>query len=230
MTVQQVETVIGKAKLEASRHPVSSEEQRAAMKRKWLACKPIQKGDPVDLYLRNRGIILASSPSLRFDPNAIAMVALMQAPNDVATMVHSTFLTEDGRKANVTPVRKMMHGGIAPGAAVRLSICGDEIGIAEGIETALSATAMAGIPCWAALNEGLMQKWIVPSGVKRVIIFGDNDRNYVGQSAAYILARKISLLPSPPVVDVKIPDFVGNDWNDVLMEPENKSANRSTNH
>ena len=220
MTVRQVETVIGKSKLEASHRPMSSEDQRAAMKRKWLACKPLQKGDPVDLYLRNRGIVLASSPDLRFDPNAIAMVALMRAPDGVATMVHSTFLTEDGRKANVTPIRKMMPGSIALGAAVRLSICSDEIGIAEGIETALSVTALTGIPCWAALNEVLMQKWTVPSGVKRAVVFGDNDTNYVGQSAAYMLARKISLGKDSASVEVRIPATPGYDWNDVLTKGE----------
>lgn len=219
MTVQQVETVVGKAKLEPPRRIMSSDEQRDAMRKRWSECNPVDSNDAVSKYLRNRGIQMMDIPSvIRSAPNRPAMVALMQAPDTRATMVHTTFLTTDGHKADIERPRLMMHGGIADGAAVRLALFADELGIAEGIETALSATALTGIPCWAALNEVQLQKWTPPKALKSVVIFGDNDLNYVGQSAAYMLARKISLGKEPPKVEVRIPDVTGADWNDILLK------------
>ena len=143
------------------------------------------------------------------------MVALMQAPDGRATMVHTTFLNSDGRKANIDQPRLMMPGCIAEGAAVRLAPHGSDLGIAEGIETALAATAVSGIPCWAALNEVCLRKWLPPA-VERVVIFGDNDANYVGQAAAFHLARKIRSSKGAPAVEVRIPPQIGTDWNDVI--------------
>ncbi len=216
--VQHVESVIGTVKREPKRKIMTPDEQRAAMRSRWKTCRPVETGDAVSLYLRNRIGADVVSPVIRFAPDRCAMVVLMQAPDGRATMVHSTFLTNDGRKADMDNPRLMMKGVIADGAAVRLAAFVDDLGIAEGVETALSATVLTGIPCWAALNEVLLQKWIVPEGVKRVVIFGDNDRNHVGQAAAFALARKISLSKDAPAVEVRIPPTAGDDWNDVLRK------------
>lgn len=215
---EQIETVIGKSTFEQPKRIMSDDEQRRAMQKRWNECVQVEPDSPVARYLFRRVGIAIIPSTIRSAPDRPAMVALMQAPDDRATMVHTTFLTEDGHKANVTPVRKMMHASIAPGAAVRLGPVGEAMGVAEGIETALAASVISGMPCWAALNEGLMQKWEPPKSVKHIVVFGDNDRNYVGQSAAYMLARKISLRKNPPIVEVRIPDLPGNDWNDVLNE------------
>ena len=47
------------------------------------------------------------------------------------------------------------------------------LGIAEGIETALAASYRFGVPVWSAILES----WEPPTGVKRMIVFGDNDEN-----------------------------------------------------
>lgn len=214
--VEQIETVIGKAKLESVRQFVSRDDQRSEMKKRWKECGPIEKDDAVSKYLSGRGLEIMPK-MIRAAQDRPAMVALMQEPDGRAAMIHTTLLTADGRKAEVERPRLMMPGTIANGAAVRLDVFSDELGIAEGIETALSCTALWGLPCWAALNEVLLQKWIAPTGLRRVVVFGDNDVNYVGQSAAYLLARKISLNKDrPEIVEVKIPEIVGQDWNDVL--------------
>jgi putative DNA primase/helicase len=106
----------------------------------------------------------------------------------------------------------MMAGAIAKGSAVRLAEHDDVLGIAEGIETALSASALFRVPCWAALNAEMLRAWSVPSGVKSVVIFGDNDENFTGQAAAYALARKLTT--DGVKAEIKIPDRVGADWND----------------
>ena len=87
------------------------------------------------------------------------------------------------------------------------------MGIAEGIETALSVTALFGVTCWAAVSAAMMAAWQPPDEAKRIIVFGDNDLSYAGQSAAYALARR--LRSDERVVEVQIPTEVGADWNDV---------------
>jgi putative DNA primase/helicase len=216
---EQVEAVVGAACAETPRKAVTAEELRAAMKRRWEACVPVEDGSAVARYLTSRGVYVPSKV-IRAAPDRPAMVALMQAPDGRATMVHTTLLTSDGRKAAVAHPRLMMQGSIADGAAVRLFPHGDDLGIAEGLETAISATVLTDVPCWAALNEVCLRKWLPPAGVKRVIIFGDNDENYAGQAAAFHLARKIRSSsrtgePPPPMVEVRIPPDVGDDWNSV---------------
>jgi len=49
-----------------------------------------------------------------------------------------------------------MMGSMPTGAAVRLMAHEDVLGIAEGIETAMSASILFNVPCWAALNAGLV--------------------------------------------------------------------------
>ncbi len=220
-TAQKIETVIGVSRKMSSRRELTSEEARAAMRERWASCIAIEPGDPVSKYLAARLGVVPMSKVLRFDPQRRAMVALMQAPDGRATMVHSTLLTATGAKENVDRPRLMMRGSIAPGSAVRLTEFTDTLGIAEGIETALSATVLTGIPCWAALNEGQLRQWAFPSGVKKIVIFGDNDVNFVGQAATYILAKHISLMHAGPAVEVRIPDKSGADWNDVLLSTSN---------
>ncbi len=106
-----------------------------------------------------------------------------------------------------------MPGIVAKGAAIRLGPAGDVLGIAEGIETALSASALFSVPCWAAVSAAMLAAWQPPPEAKRIIIFGDNDPSYAGQAAVYALARR--LRSDERVVEVQIPAEVGADWNDV---------------
>jgi putative DNA primase/helicase len=134
-------------------------------------------------------------------------------PDGALSTLHRTYLTNDGRKAPVTEPRRLVPGIIAKGAAIRLGPAGDVLGIAEGIETALSATALFGVPCWAAVSDARLAAWQPPPEAKRIIVFGDNDPNYAGQSAAYALARR--LRSDERVVEVQIPTELGADWNNV---------------
>ena len=117
----------------------------------------------------------------------------------------------------MTSPRKLMPGELPDGSAVRLSeFNGGIIGIAEGIETALSASALYQIPVWAAINAGNLAKWIPPEGTEEVAIFGDNDPKFAGQAAAYALARRLASKNTP--VTVHIPPMPGTDWADVYMK------------
>ncbi len=99
------------------------------------------------------------------------------------------------------------------GAAVRLMPHEDVLGIAEGIETALSASILFNVPCWAALTAGLLQEWVAAANVTTVFVFGDNDASSTGQAAAFGLAR--SSKPKAWQRTVEIPLVTGRDWNDV---------------
>lgn len=214
--VRDVESVVDGVKASAAPPIRSDAECIANMRKKWRGSDALS--GPAAAYLARRLGRPVNTPALRSDRLRPALIARMQAPDGKGTMIHQTLLTEDGRIAPTDRPKLMMPGTIADGSAVRLAEFQDELGIAEGIETALSATVITGIPCWAALNEVCLQKWLPPKSAARVVIFGDNDLNYVGQSAAYMLARKISLRKEPPLVEVRIPEKAGYDWNDVLCE------------
>jgi putative DNA primase/helicase len=108
-----------------------------------------------------------------------------------------------------------MPGKVPHGIAVRLLPHGKVLGIAEGIETAMSAAVLFGIPVWAALTAGFLETWYPPADVECVYIFGDNDSSYTGQAAAYTLARRL-VLTEKKEVNVEIPEQTNTDWNDVL--------------
>jgi putative DNA primase/helicase len=219
---KQIETVIGSAPADAPKRERSDCDKRDSMNRLWRSSKAIESNDPVGRYLVCR-IGLTSFPSclrtaynVRYHSDCSsfhpAMIAMVTGPDGTPTILHRTYLTVDGLKAPVIEPRRLMPGTLAKGAAIRLAPAGDALGIAEGIETALSASALFGVPCWAAVSAGMLAAWQPPSGAKRITIFGDNDANHTGQAAAYALAAR---LRSERVVEVQIPAAVGADWNDV---------------
>lgn len=195
----------------------------------WQRGLPIRHGDVVAKYLGGRGIELDDYPSqLRIMERALyvfdagtkgyfpAMIANFVSPCRQHTTVHFTFLDEAGRKADVPTVRKFYPGKIPDGGAVRLASSAETMGVAEGIETALSAMALFELPVWATLTAIGLTKWEPPSNVRHVIVFGDSDAKYAGQHAAYALAYRLAT--KGITVEVRIPDELGADWNDVLTD------------
>lgn len=217
-----VDRVVGAVKPEPRRAALTDEEKRTAMNRLWRNSTKIIPPCPAGLYLARRTGITEYPSCLRsalgvkyraerstYHP---AMIAMITSPNGTPCMLHRTFLTMDGRKADLPEPRRMMPGSVARGAAIRLAEpVGEILGIAEGVETALSASALTGFPCWSAVNEGLLAQWEPPEGPTKIIIFGDRDPNYVGQAVAYALAKR--LVNRKYEVEVRIPVAV-KDWND----------------
>ena len=62
--------------------------------------------------------------------------------------------------------------------------------VAEGIETALAARAMFGLPAVAALSAIGMNRYQWPPNTQSLFITADNDPNQTGQQAAESLARR----------------------------------------
>jgi putative DNA primase/helicase len=94
------------------------------------------------------------------------------------------------------------------GCAVRLMRAGEVLGIAEGIETALSAHRIHGIPTWAALNTTLLAKFVPPPGVRHVVVFADRD--VAGMEAAWQLRDQ---LDGRCTMELALPER--GDWNEV---------------
>jgi putative DNA primase/helicase len=232
-----IEEHLGEAPLSRSGQyrPQADGQKREEMIALWSRSSPITLGDHAGQYLHERTRLTTFPSCLRVSPDERylesgsrpswhpAMVAKVD-PSDAAVAlgeraaIHRTYLSTFPTKADVAAPRKMM-GAMPSGAAVRLMQHEDVLGIAEGIETALSASVLFNVPVWAALTAGLLQDWTPPPSVSTVFIFGDNDLSNTGQAAAYTLAQRLKA--GGLTVSVEIPQMTGCDWNDVQQRSLN---------
>lgn len=143
-----------------------------------------------------------------------AMVAQVKKVDGTPIAIHRTFILAEGRKV------RMMSPTMEPlqGSAIQLYPAGDELGIAEGIETAIACHELFDMPVWSCVSASLMESVKIPDGVKKVIIFADNDKNYTGQASAYKLANRL-VLREKLEVDVMIPTYEG-DWLDEYLRKQ----------
>ena len=98
--------------------------------------------------------------------------------------------------------------------AARLShVPGPQLVVAEGVEDALAARELTGLPAWAALSAGNMGDLILPERIREVLILADRDVNGTGQENAHKLA--VRLRAEGRHAEVRRPT-TGKDPNDVL--------------
>lgn len=197
------------------------------------ALSKVPPSDPVRLYLASRGLYCGSICELRSHPlldyweelddgdrthkRWPAMLALVTDDEGRIVTLHRTYLTPEGIKAPIEAPKKLYAGGVR-GGLIRLGEPSDVLGIAEGIETALSARTLFKIPVWSAVSVGGFQNFTkVPDGVRKVVVFGDNDRSYAGQAGAYALAARLRRDNPSLEIEVEIPKTEGLDWSDVWM-------------
>jgi putative DNA primase/helicase len=136
-----------------------------------------------------------------------ALLAPVVGPNGALRSVHRTYL------GPAPGSRKKLLSPVGTGAAIRLFEPTDELGIAEGIETAIAAHELVGLPTWATISATIMEGFAPPAGVRHLVIFGDNDASFAGQKSAFALAHR---LHRDLAVEVRIPPDPGTDWLDVL--------------
>ena len=146
------------------------------------------------------------------------MVAPVRSHAGEVVAVHVTFLL-DGKKAPV-PSPKRLIGG-PKGGAVRLYPAGEEVGIAEGIETAIAANVIFGKPVWASLSASLMPLVELPESIQTVHIYADNDSNKAGQMAAHKLIAKLKQ-EKRKVGACKTPTLQDADFYDVYKETQHE--------
>ncbi len=133
--------------------------------------------------------------------------------------IHRTALRDDGFGKREMPgggsAKQML--GFSKGGVVRLQRGGPALGIAEGIETALSASKIFKMPVWAALSTNGLADFPVLAGVKFLRILADHDA--AGLSAARECKRRYK--KAGIEVEVRYPLISGDDWNDVLQQETN---------
>jgi hypothetical protein len=197
---------------------------------------------PLRAYLERRGLaearldasVVRFHPALgywtrddRCRPRCVgrfpAMVARVTGPDGVPVALHRTYLTGDGYKAPVAEPRKLMAApGTVSGGSIRLFSPAKELGLAEGIETALAVHLWTGMPVWSAVSARMLEQVALPTGIRRVVIWADLDRSGTGQTAAERLRMRlrvagitasVELLPGPIPAGAK-----GVDWADLWLE------------
>lgn len=185
--------------------------------RVWGGARPID-GTPAQGYLAGRGLN-RDSAELRYHPRAPHgpkpltrfRPALIAAVRDESGLVaiHRTFL--DPRRRRLAPLPEPRCGlGRFGRGAVRLGGIAARLGLAEGIETALSAMALFGVPCWAALGTERFRLVALPPEVTELVLFLDNDPG--GRRAEALARQAYQHLP----IEARYPRRSGADWNDVL--------------
>jgi putative DNA primase/helicase len=195
--------------------------KQAAALRLWSGSDPC-RGTPAALYFASRGLPdLAGSPVLRYRGDCWhaersshpALIARVQDAMGQTLGVHRTYLTRDGDKAAVDPVKSSL-GPIWTGA-IRLHEAGDELVIGEGIETAASAGLLLGLPAWAAISAGNMAAaMVLPVDTRTITHAADPDPP--GMKAAREAA--VRWRAEGRTVRIATPDRTGQDFNDLLRE------------
>lgn len=212
--------------------PMTEEARRQSLRDLWVQSRVTVRGDVVDQYLTGRGVGLRDYPfdlrtihEARAERKEVAvMLALVRAPTGEGATLHRTFLRPDGSgKADVSTPRKLMPGEVTKGSAIRLSPApvGGVLGVAEGIETALAARKLFGVPVWSAMNARMLEQFVWPTELKTLRVFADRDPKFGGQAAAYALAHRAAC--AGLTVTVEMPETDG-DWLDVLASQGDEKA------
>lgn len=199
---------------------------RAAL-RVWDAARPIA-GSAAERYLAGR-CVDGCSTELRYHPRTPhgpvpftqfrpAMIAAVRDDSGIVA-VHRSFLDPGAARLAVLSAPRCGLGRFGEGA-VRLGGVARHIGLAEGIETALSASALFGLPCWATLGTERFARVALPATVERLSLFLDNDAG--GRRAAILARAAFAHLP----LDVHVPADPGSDWNDVLRARRSLTTER----
>lgn len=184
------------------------------------------EGTPGEAYLNSRGIFkmptggvkwAASVHNSETGGNVSALYSIASNEFSEAIQRHLTFL-DGSKKASADVGKKALSLQEYQGSiAVKLFEAKSTLGIAEGIETALSAHQLYTVPVWSALNATLMKKFKAPPGVDTLMIFADNDRNGTGLNAAFECANK-NLLSNNDVSRVIVRWPTLPDFNDMLVD------------
>jgi hypothetical protein len=199
--------------------------KREAAARHWEKLRPIKPDDEAAKYLQARGLeSFTNHPALRSYSGYIGFSVGTVRPVLAARLWHVehglcavqfTYLNWSGsdRDREVKPGRQTlgsMKGGAVWIGAPRFD---QEVVVAEGLETLLSAMLLLKLKCGAAMCGPHMEDLVLPSGVRSVRIAADNDDTGRGAAEHTIkLWRNRGLK-----VRVSYPEIVGKDFNDVLM-------------
>lgn len=212
---------------EKQEKPEGKKKTREAVIRKFSELAQLRSTD-AELYFNSRGINKLPSDWVKYSasektPHGPKQAIWSLATDDKANpcYLHRTFL--DGtKKAAMESSKRMLslqessYLDYAVSVAIRMHPVASTLGIAEGIETALSCHQIYGCNTWAVLNSSLMKRFRAPKGVKHLIIFADCDDNGTGHAAAFECGNRNILSPNDvQLVTIRWPEK--GDFNDMLM-------------
>jgi hypothetical protein len=189
-------------------------------RRLWHSASEISDS-PVERYLAQRGLQRASDQfrflertplgprgAVQFLPAMLAAVT-----TDIGIIaVHRTFLEAVSGKLAGFERPKRALGSLGCGAVRLAPPVQGRLGLAEGIESALSAMQLFGIPCWATLGNERFGLVAIPESVRELYLFIDND---AGGALAEERALKTYTAPNR-LIHSRAPAAPGFDWNDEL--------------
>jgi putative DNA primase/helicase len=167
------------------------EKNRLLAQELWRQSGSIPDGLPFDYLTKRRGITVWDPDRLRWHPACPwqgGTAGCLVAPvND-----HATGMVTGIWRIRCTLEGKVERRGLGPtkGNAARLFWAeGPELVVTEGVEDALAAHALTGLPAWAALSAGNMGALVVPARFTDVLILADADAVGIGHAA--VLARRL---------------------------------------
>jgi phage/plasmid primase-like uncharacterized protein len=240
VTAQQASDIRAKFLAQALISDEESAKRKRQIDKVWSGVKsPFDS--PVETYLRSRGIqgdpaswnnlFFHEQLSYKEDDQSPwtkhpGMLAIVRDKEGKPLTLHRTFLADDGKgKAQVSRQKMLMaQPRDLRGACIQLdrpvqTPAGKLIGIAEGIETALSIREATGCPMWVGISDRIMEQVHFPDDVKIIIVWADIEPSGAGLRAAETL-RSI-WEPKGVMVIVEAPHFMERakvDWNDVYHE------------
>lgn len=188
----------------------------------WRACRPVA-GEGL-AYLQARACVVPPTdghlrfhPALKHGPSGMVGPALVALVTDGVTRqpltLHRTWVRADGSKAPLDPPRMLLGGHRKAGGVVRLwpdEAVTTGLGIAEGIETALSL-AHAFAPVWACIDAGNLAALPTLEGIESLLIGADHDQAGI-EAAEACAARWASAGVEARIV---VPDAHKTDLNDM---------------
>jgi len=162
-----------------------------------------------------------------------AMIAAVTNVMGGLTAVHETFLNFSGSDKARLADSKFIKGPPSGGAVRLFPIPNDgSLGTAEGIETALSAAELHGIPTWAVLNTSCMSSFMVPPRIKRLVIFADFDKPsaVTGKRPGTVAAESLLARATSQGIacEIRYPSDGFKDFNDELVARKRLGAGNAS--
>lgn len=190
---------------------------------------PLEKSN-VEKYLNSRGIYVMPEHSVRYSlgeystsvkADLPAMFCVASNHNNKIKYTHSTFLIGSVKPSIEASKQIRTIERYSGSLSVKLFKHRGVLGVAEGVETALSSTQMYSIPTWATLTSSFMKKFIVPDKVSELYIFADNDLNGTGLAAAFHCGRNNIIKANDlKFVHILWPLKDDSDFNDIILDKE----------
>ena len=181
-------------------------------------------------HLRGIGRLLPGPEALRhhaevpvsvYRPGRLRRPALLAGIQDASgryTAVEVTYLAPNGQRALDLRLARKTIGAAPGGCAVRLDPAAEEMLVAEGVFTTLSASEWFGLPGWALMSTRNLRVWTPPAVVRSVLIAGDRGKD--GEASAERLRGRLA--HQGLTAAVALPPEPWDDWNTWARRVENR--------